>query len=298
MRICILLPYKKITGAVLPMIILAKGLSGVKDVDTTVLAKGKKIIDFCDKEGINCQEFSFVSLIKESLSSDVILTLRSSDTFKALILAFIVGNTKVYRLNFYDKRIFFDKFIKVIEIDRLGWIDPTFIGKKAKSKRISACVVSRLKPGRDLFLMFDELRGLKTRLRVFIIGRGEMLDHLKKQYAGSVNPRYVFFSKRVKHFFDVLSCMDVMFYPKIGSDKSARSVLEAFINKVVVFTTDFYALRYVDHLKTGAVSLNSKEIDSLLNSPSLLKKMALNGYRKAQTLLIEKRAKELLKDIS
>ncbi len=292
MRVCLLLPYKKLTGAALPFLVFAKELSFHADV-VVLIKVGGKVERFCLEKGIKYRPFSPLNVFRAVSVSDYVFSVRSNDTLWAVLSALTSGKGKVFRMDFHDRRIFWDRFVERIGVESLGWIDDGVLGRARKSRKINLCVVSRLKPERDVGGFLEEICSSKVRFRLFVTGKGEELSSLKGRF--SVKCGVVFISRRLRRFFDFLSAMDVLLYPKAGTDKSARSVLEAMINRVVVVSPDSHALRYVEHAKTGLAFGGAGPLSGLLLAPSLLCRMRCNAFKKAEKFFIQERIGKFLK---
>ncbi len=293
MRVCVVLPYEKITGAAHPVLVFVKELS--YHADTVILIKGGGGVErYCLERDIPYLAFSLTSLFKAVLFSNCVFTVRSKETFWAFLFSFILGGRKVFRLDFHNRPNFWDRFVVKVGVSKLGWVDYDMVGKGKKSRNFNVCVVSRLKPERKVGEVLEDLFPPRVRFRLFITGKGEELLSLKEKFK---NCGVLFISKKLPRFFDFLSAMDILLYPQSGTDKSARSVLEAMINRVVVVTKDLYALKYIRHKKTGVVVERWQLLHKLFFLPSLISKIRLNAFRKAEGFFIEKRINFFLKMI-
>ncbi|WP_144436897.1 glycosyltransferase [Thermosulfidibacter takaii] len=227
----------------------------------------------CIKKGLNFEPLRFGSLFKRSLQDiDIFYTVRSKDALYAFVAAFICGK-RVIRMDFINRKIFWDRFIQVVPLDKLGWIEP-YKGTVRKTKTWKICMVSRLKDDRKIREILQEVNDCKVNFTLYVIGGGDA--GLLKGYSGKL----VHIKSKLKKFRQLLSCMDLMIYTSAGTDKSCRAVLEAMDSAVVVVSREPLTKRYIDH-HTGVVCEKVNAVlDKLTTKPAIVKKKAANAVKR------------------
>ncbi len=202
------------------------------------------------------------------------ITVRSRDTLMAL-LASLVGGSGVVRLDFVGRDCFWDRFLKKVPLERLGWVRVEKGLPKKRRGWVTVAVVSRLKPGRGLEGLFDGLSLCRLKFRLYVIGGGDF-----GILGGPRGLDVVWIKKKVSDFRRLLGSMDLLLYTSAGTDKSCRAVLEAMEAGVAVATMEPLSYRYVDD-RVGLRVREASAVDRLLSVPKELKKRQLNSRRRA-----------------
>ena len=232
----------------------------------------------CEKEGVAFCSFGFWSLLSKSSAFDVFLTARSRDTAVALLVALISGK-RVVRLDFVNRGIFWDRFVEVVPVSRLGWVRP-YGGEIKKGRCWKVVVVSRLKKERKVAECLRELVGVPFKFRLYVVGGGD--ESIVKDLGIGI----VHIKRKIKRYRRLLASMDIMLYPSAGTDKSCRAVLEAMDSQVVVISKEPLTERYIDEHVGFLTSDVGSALKRLLAHPCLCRKKGLNAAKRVKRWMV------------
>ena len=175
-------------------------------------------------------------------------------------------------MDFINRKSFWDRFVSVIPVTRLGWTEKGGFYKKGKGWKV--CLVSRLKKERKIPEILKHLEGVRFSFKFYLVGEGD--ENLLK------GRRVIHIKRKVDAFGRLLGGMDVLVYHTAGSDKSCRTVLEAMANGTLPVTSEHLARRYVEG-DCGVFTLNvSETLDRLFSVPLLVRKMTRNAFKRAE----------------
>gem|GEM_PF-2061608 len=247
------LPSGKATGASVPTLQLAHAL---KD-------RGRRVVFLCQKGklaraaqemGLEVYPFSLPSLAKWGRRAEAIVTSRSHDHFWALLLR--RGKTPVFRLWYKPlppKGYFWDLFLVPFSARFLapftfgmGWerrwswlpggVDTDLFRPGDKmGGGMGVAMVARMKPGRGQEELLEALAGLEAPVEVTFLGGGETLEGMESLARElGVDARCCFIKGKVEDYPSFLRRYHLLVYLSLGSESTARTVLEAMASGLVV----------------------------------------------------------------
>ncbi len=247
------LPFSKITGAAAPTLLLAGSLKSM-GWRVVLLCRGGRVAREAKARGLDVAGLSPLTIVKWGRDARVIVASRSQDHLWALLLW--GGARPVFRLWYkpsppgdylWDRFLvpFTRGFLSPFPLDlgrRERWL-PGGVDIRAfrPGERLAGgmrvVMVARMKAGRGQEELLRALEGLEAPLTVTFVGAGETLDWVKslaRSLVGEERCRFV--EEKMEDYAPFLREHHLLVYLSLGSEATARTVLEAMASGLVVLS--------------------------------------------------------------
>jgi len=302
----------KLTGASVPTFQLALELKN-RGKRVVLLCHGGKLARKALEKGLEVDNLSPLSLAKWGKEARVVVTSRSQDHLWSAIL--LGGKRPIFRLWYragVPENPFAMGFLSLSTrrvlspypiVERKwkwlpGGVDTeTFRPGKRGTGSMGVVMVARMKPGRGQDELLQAVRNLEAPFGITFRGGGETLGYVESLAKTlGLGDRCRFFPGRVKNYPAFLGKHHVLVYLSLGSEATARTVLEAMASGLVVlappqgpiplYLEDWNPLLEEMGLKDGLVFYAW--------SPAVRKKVGCLNARRAQKFSRARRVERFL----
>ena len=248
------LPSSKFTGAAVPTFQLAVGLKE-RGKGVVLLCHGGGLARRAREEGLEVDILSPVSLAQWGRRASLVVTSRSRDHLWAVLL--LGGKRPLFRL-WYKAGLPSNPLVRgFLSLSTRRFLSPliplagetwkwlpggvdteTFFPGRKGTGGMEVVMVARMKPGRGQDRLIKALARLEAPVRVSFRGGGETLEYMRSLARTlGVHDLCRFFSGRVEDYPAFLRRHHVLVYLALGSEATARTVLEAMASGLVVLAS-------------------------------------------------------------
>lgn len=312
-------PSSKLTGASVPTLQLACAVND-KGKRVVFLCQGGRLAEEAEAAGLDVCRLSPLAMAKWGRDAEAIVTSRSKDHWWAAVMW---GTTKpVYRLwynasppgdslwnsllTFLTRRFFSPSLFPMgLEV---GWcwlpggVDlQTYTPGDRESGGASVIMVARMKRGRGHEKLLEALRKTELPVSVTFLGGGENLKGMEVlAFELGVSERCRFVHNRLEDYPMFLRKHRLLVYLSLGSESTARTVLEAMASGLVVLTVPQGGVPFI--LPPWSFSIEEERLsailDSLVSDPLQVRKEGLFNAGWAERFSVEKSALRFLRVVA
>ena len=313
-----MVPSSKLTGVSQPTLSLACSLRAMGR-EVCLLCKGGSLAKKAREAGIKVYPFSLSSLLRHGKRARAVITSRSQDHWWA---ALIWGLIKpVYRLWYkayppadlpWNRLLacltsgVFSPFLPLLDWrGKVYWLPGgvdlnIFFPKKGAKGPFSVVMVSRMKPGRGQERLLEALARIPVSIPVTFKGEGEVLGRVKTLARTlGVQGQCRWVPRKVEDYPAFLREHHLLVYLSVGSEATARTVLEAMASGLVVLAVPQGGIPFI--LSPWSLFVNGKGLEEALTffsmNPLETKKRGLLNARWARRFSLEARMKRFLKEV-
>jgi len=313
-----MVPSSKLTGVSQPTLSLACSLRAMGR-EVCFLCKGGSLAKKAREVGIKVYPFSLSSLLRHGKRARAVITSRSQDHWWAALMWGLVK--PVYRLwhkAYPPADLPWNRLLACLTsgvfspfLPLLGWrgkvywlpggVDLNiFFPKKGAKGPFSVVMVSRMKPGRGQERLLEALARIPVSIPVTFKGEGEVLGRVKTLARTlGVQGQCRWVPHKVEDYPAFLREHHLLVYLSVGSEATARTVLEAMASGLVVLAVPQGGIPFI--LSPWSLFVDGKGPEEALTffsmNPLETKKRGLLNARWARRFSLEARMKRFLKEV-
>ncbi len=274
-------PSSKVTGVSQPTLSLACSLRAAGK-DVVFLCKGGSLAQEARKGGVSVYPFSLASLLRYGKQAQAVFASRSHDHWWSALMWGLMK--PVYRLWYRPhppkdlpwNRILacltsgiFSPFVPLLSWKgKVYWlpggVDPALFFPKRRGKGpFSVVMVSRMKPGRGQERLLEAVSRMPVSIPVAFKGGGETLGRVKAlAMALEVKGQCQWVPRRVEGYPAFLRGYHLLVYLSVGSEATARTVLEAMASGLVILAVPRGGVPFI--ISPWSLSVSEKNLEDAL----------------------------------
>jgi len=309
-------PSSKVTGVSQPTLSLACSLRAMGR-EVSFLCKGGSLAQEAQEGGIKVYPFSLSSLLRHGKRARAVITSRSQDHWWSVLMWGLMK--PVYRLwyrayppaNLPWNRLLacltsgvFSPFVPLLSWKgKVHWlpggVDPDlFFPKKGVKGPFSVVMVSRMKPGRGQERLLEAVARIPVSIPVTFKGGGEVLGRVKTLARTlGVQGQCRWVPREVEGYPALLRGYHLLVYLSVGSEATARTVLEAMASGLVVLAVPRGSIPFI--LSPWSLFIDGRSLEGALTffslNPLETRKGGLLNARWARRFSLQARMRRFLK---